>query len=199
MVHKVLLVDDEPHVTEGLKRSLRREPYEILCASSAEEGMRILARESIDVVISDEKMPGTSGAEFLSRVRKEYPDTIRMILSGQADLDAAIRAINEGEIFRFLTKPCSELELAMAVRHALQQKSLLSETQRLLRVAESQSATLKNLEEKHPGIARVNRSAEGAIILEDEDLDPEQLIRQISEELDKSMGRRSGPGTQNRE
>jgi len=90
MSHKVLIVDDEPHVTEGLKRVLRKEPYEILTASSANQALSILDREAIDVVISDDKMPGMSGSELLSIVSLDYPDTIRIMLTGHASLDKFI-------------------------------------------------------------------------------------------------------------
>jgi two-component system probable response regulator PhcQ len=73
----------------------------------------------VDVVISDEKMPGMSGSEFLSLVRQEYPDTIRIILTGYGSLESAIRAINEGEIYRLFTKPCNVIDLAITIRLAL--------------------------------------------------------------------------------
>lgn len=97
----ILLVDDEPNVTDALKRSMRNEPYELLTASSAASAQQILAGRHVDVVVSDEQMPGMAGSEFLSWVRAQFPHTIRMILSGQATLAAAIRAINEGEVYRF--------------------------------------------------------------------------------------------------
>jgi two-component system probable response regulator PhcQ len=102
-----------------LKDAFSREPYNILCADSAEEALPILAREQVDVVISDEKMPGMSGSEFLSLVRQEYPDTIRIILTGYGSLESAIRAINEGEIYRLFTKPCNVIDLAITIRLAL--------------------------------------------------------------------------------
>ena len=105
MQHKVMIIDDEPTITDTLKGVLSNEPYNILCADSAEQTLPILAREQVDVVISDEKMPGMSGSEFLSLVRQKYPDTIRIILTGHGSLESAIRAINEGEIYRFFTKP----------------------------------------------------------------------------------------------
>lgn len=122
MTHKVLFVDDEPLVTEALKRSLSEEEYKILTANSADEALDILAREPVDVVVADEKMPGMSGSEFLAAVCQEHPDTIRIMLTGQASLEAAVRSINEGEIYRFLTKPWNKDNLAITIRQALQQK-----------------------------------------------------------------------------
>ena len=119
MGHKVLFVDDQPNVIEGLKRVLRKEPYEILSASSAAEALDIMSQQPIDVVVSDEKMPGMSGSEFLFLVSQKYPDTVRMLLTGQASLDATIRAINQGEIYHCFTKPCNEADIATTIRQAL--------------------------------------------------------------------------------
>jgi len=86
----VLFVDDEPSFTDSLKRILRKEPYEILSAGSADEALMILDGQVVDVVVSDEKMPGMSGSEFLSIVSKRYPETIRIMLTGHASLDRYI-------------------------------------------------------------------------------------------------------------
>jgi len=118
----VLLVDDEPLITTTLKRVLRKEPYDICTANSGAEALQILARKPVDVIVSDERMPGMSGSEFLAVARQQYPDTARIILTGQANLEAAIRAINEGAICRFLTKPCKEDDLTLAIGEALRQK-----------------------------------------------------------------------------
>ncbi|HXG18064.1 MAG TPA: hybrid sensor histidine kinase/response regulator [Methylomirabilota bacterium] len=118
----VLLVDDEPLITTTLKRVLRKEPYDICTANSGAEALQILARKPVDVIVSDERMPGMSGSEFLAVARQQYPDTVRIILTGQANLEAAIRAINEGAICRFLTKPCKEDDLTFAINEALRQK-----------------------------------------------------------------------------
>ena len=96
MKHKVLFVDDEAVIRDMVKTAFANEPYGLITAGSAEEGLDILAAESVDVVISDEIMTGMSGSEFLSFVRKKYPDTIRIILTGKANLEAVIRAIREG-------------------------------------------------------------------------------------------------------
>ncbi len=122
MQHNVLIVDDEPTITNLLKDVFSSEPYGILSADSAEEALTLLDREDVDVVISDEKMPGMSGTEFLTVVRQKYPDTIRMILSGNASFESAIQAINEGEIYRFFTKPCNVFDLAITIREALKKK-----------------------------------------------------------------------------
>jgi two-component system probable response regulator PhcQ len=183
MPHKILLVDDEPHVTESLKRTLHKEPYEILSAQSANEALQILAREPVDVVISDERMPGMSGAKFLAFVYRDYPETIRIMLTGHANLDLAMRAINEGQIYRFLLKPCNEQEIRFTLRQALQQKDLAEKSRQLLQKVKQQSLVLNHLEKDHPGITRVERDSTGAIVIDDFGFDLDRLIQEITEEL----------------
>ncbi|HET6583186.1 MAG TPA: EAL domain-containing protein [Nannocystaceae bacterium] len=116
---RVLFVDDDPSVLGNVRRSLWREPLEVLTAGSGAAALAILADTIIDVVVSDEKMPEMGGAELLTRVRERHPDACRILLSGQADLDAALRAINEARVFRFLTKPCPPPVLAGCIWDAL--------------------------------------------------------------------------------
>ncbi len=191
MTSKVLFVDDENSVLEGLKRSLRKMDYEIFTASSPEKALSLLDRESIDVIVSDEKMPECSGVDFLAQVCREYPDIVRVLLTGNAQLDMAIRAINQGEIFRFLTKPCQEEDLHLTLRQAIQYRSLLSESYRLLETMKNQSDLLDDLERKEPGITKVKRDASGAIVLEDPFEDLDGFIRRMQSEVHK-VGKRLG-------
>ena len=138
----ILFVDDEPKVTEALKRALRREPYEFLTATSGTAALKILEDQYVDVVISDEQMPGMAGSVFLSMVRKQFPHTIRMVLSGQATLEAAVRAINEGQVYRFFLKPCNPTDLAFTIQQALSHKRLEEKCRRLLREYQRQAAVL---------------------------------------------------------
>ncbi len=187
MKQKVLIVDDERAVTELLQDVLSTEPYELMSASSAEEALAMLEQEQIDVVISDEKMPGISGTEFLAIVRERYPDTIRMILTGHASLDTAIKAINQGEIYRFFTKPCNVFDLAITIRQALQQRALMREAKRLLEMAKEQNSILEELEAKYPGITRVNRSRQGEVLMaEPTGSEEEDLILEIKGLLKKA-------------
>lgn len=164
MSNKVLLVDDDLYVIKALKRALHQEPYEILSANSAEEALDIMTKERIDLVVSDEKMPGMSGSEFFTIVCREYPDTIRIILTGQANLEVAIRAINEGEIYRFFTKPWNDIDLAITIRQALQQKELIAQNRLLVKNVREQSLILQELEKEYPGITRVKKASSGAIV-----------------------------------
>ena len=117
----ILLIDDEPFVLHALSRTLRRQPYEIVTARSAEEAVSILKSHKIDLVVSDENMPGMRGSELIAWIANEFPDVVRIVLTGQPDVPTMVSAINEGRVFRYFTKPCNELELAMAIREGLEQ------------------------------------------------------------------------------
>ena len=101
----VLAVDDEKSILNSLRRSLRKEPYKLFTAESGAEGLEILAAKEIQMVVSDQRMPNRSGTEFLSQVKKLYPDTVRVVLSGYAEAEAIVDSINRGEVFRFIGKP----------------------------------------------------------------------------------------------
>lgn len=132
MSHKILFVDDEADIRNLMKDALSRHSYHVLCSSSAKEALVILDKEHIDVVISDDQMPGMTGTEFLAVVQQKYPDTIRFILTGYESFETAVRAINEGGIYRFFSKPCNMIDLAMTIRQALQHRELLKENERLV-------------------------------------------------------------------
>ncbi|MDF1593404.1 MAG: response regulator [Desulfobacterales bacterium] len=170
MPHTILSVDDQQPLLDLLREALQRESYQVFCAASAEEALTILSRQQIDLIISDEKMPGMSGTKLLTIVRKKYPEIVRIMLTGHANLNAALRAINEGEVYRFFTKPCNLIELTVAIRQALQQKDLLKENQRLMDMVRKQSLSIKTMEKRYPGISKVKRDPGGAIII-DEDIE----------------------------
>lgn len=129
---KVLCVDDEPNILDGLQLHLRRK-YNVLTAPSGQEGLRLLESDpSIAVVVSDMRMPGMDGATFLARARQLLPDAARLLLTGYTDLDSAISAVNEGQVFRFLTKPCAPPNLMQAVSDAAEQHRLVTAERVLL-------------------------------------------------------------------
>ena len=128
----VLCVDDEPRILDGLKLTLRR-GFAVTTASSGAEGLEVLAAMSgATVVISDMRMPGMDGAAFLTKVREQWPDSTRLLLTGEPGRDAAIAAVNEGQIFRFLTKPCSPEKLIGSVEAAVRQYQLVTAEKLLL-------------------------------------------------------------------
>ena len=132
MVEKILFVDDEPSVLDGIRRMLHRE-FEMDTAIGAEEGLAaIFDHGPYAVVISDMRMPGLNGAQFLAHVRQISPETVKMLLTGYTDLSAAIDAVNEGNIFRFLTKPCEKEVLTNAIQEGLVQYRLVTAERNLL-------------------------------------------------------------------
>jgi two-component system probable response regulator PhcQ len=185
MTATILLVDDEPQVTDALKRALRREPYEFLTAISGAAAQDLLERHPVDVVISDEQMPGMSGSVFLSAVRKQFPHTIRMILSGQASLEAAVRAINEGEVYRFFLKPCNPTDLAFTIQQALTHRRLEEQSRRLLREYQRQASTLARLEHHSPEILHLHTDEQGAVVVDESDgeCDVNDLLSQIEQAM----------------
>ena len=170
MTHSILVVDDQQPLLDLLREALQRESYQVFCADSAEGALAILSQKPIDVIISDDKMPGMSGTELLRVARKTYPEAIRIILTGHANLHSALRAINEGEVYRFFTKPCNLIELTVTVRQALQQQDLLKENERLLTMVNKQALSIRAMEKRYPGISKVKRDPGGAIII-DEDIE----------------------------
>jgi len=115
---KVLCVDDEPHVVRALQWLLRKD-FEVHTASNAADGMRLLGQHDFDVVVSDQRMPGVTGVEFLRDVRTAAPRAMRILLTGYSDLDAMVRSVNESEIYRFVTKPWDIRELPQLVAEAV--------------------------------------------------------------------------------
>jgi len=132
MADKILFVDDEPAVLDGYKRILHKD-FDLNTATGGEQALaEIHEHGPYSVVISDMRMPGMNGAQFLARVRQTAPDTIRMLLTGHADLNAAMDAVNEGNIFRFLTKPCEKEVLGKAITTGLVQYRLVTAEKELL-------------------------------------------------------------------
>jgi FixJ family two-component response regulator len=128
---KILCLDDEPRVLEALRDRLRRQ-YDVITMSNGFAALKELATGEIPVVISDMRMPLLDGARFLTLARQHAPDTVRLVLTGQADVDAAIEAVNGGQIFRFLVKPCAQEVLVAAIEDAIEQHRLRTSERVLL-------------------------------------------------------------------
>ncbi len=138
----LLLVDDEQNIVSALKRLVRRDGYEILTANSGAEALEILEKNAVDVIISDQRMPGMTGVEFLSKVKELYPDTIRLMLSGYTELTSVTDAINEGAVFRFLTKPWDDEKLRASIKEAFQYKHYADDNHQLSLKAKESSFEL---------------------------------------------------------
>ena len=141
----LLLVDDEPGILSSLRRLLRPVGYKILIAESGKAGLAILEQETVDLVISDMRMPEMDGARFLEQVRLRWPATTRMLLTGYADVSSTIEAINRGEIYRYISKPWDDTDLTLVIRDALESLRLRNENARLLELTRAQNEELKDL------------------------------------------------------
>jgi EAL domain-containing protein (putative c-di-GMP-specific phosphodiesterase class I) len=120
MAQRVLFVDDDPNVLQGICRSMHGQSFEVLTAASAGEALILLAQNEIAVVVSDERMPEMGGSQFLGLVREQYPEAVRLLLTGQASVESTIEAINCAKVHRFLLKPCAPEDLAFTVEQALE-------------------------------------------------------------------------------
>ncbi len=167
MNNPILLVDDEPNVLSSLTRALFDEPYQVTCAQSGEEALELVATTPFKLVVSDERMNGMQGSELLAILKDRYPHTLRILLTGHATLEAAMKAVNQGEIYRFFTKPWNDTELKFAIRSAIERFDLEAENRRLLATIRSQAMEIKVLEKRYPGISRVERSEQGSFLLPD--------------------------------
>jgi response regulator RpfG family c-di-GMP phosphodiesterase len=140
----LLCVDDEPSILSALRR-LFRASYHVLTADSAAAALQLLEHESVDVVLSDMRMPEMDGAEFLAQVRRRNPDTVRLMMTGYADVASIMAAINGGEIYRYVTKPWRDSDIVLAVRHAFERLALQQERDRLAALTQQQNAALNAL------------------------------------------------------
>ena len=131
MERLLLLVDDEENITSALTRLLRRDGYTIFRANSGQEGLALLEQHRFGVIISDQRMPGMTGTEFLSKVKEQYPDTVRIVLSGYTEFNSITDAINRGAIYKFLTKPWEDDLLRAHIQEAFQRYEMKMENVRL--------------------------------------------------------------------
>ncbi|WP_332854134.1 EAL domain-containing protein [Duganella sp. S19_KUP01_CR8] len=128
---RLLLVDDEPNILAALKRLLRGDHYQIYTANDGPQGLAVLAEHPVDVIVSDQRMPGMLGADFLRKARELVPDTIRIMLSGYTELQSVTDAVNEGAIYKFLTKPWDDEQLRGHIADAFRVKEIADDNQRL--------------------------------------------------------------------
>jgi signal transduction histidine kinase len=140
--HCILVVDDEPDVVRSVQDLLRLH-YRVLGATRAQEGIALLEKEEIHIIMTDQRMPGMTGVEFLCQVRGDHPEAIRLLFTGYADIKAVVDAINQGNVFRYITKPWDPDELQLVIRQAAEQYDLLVERKRLLAELQSKNLALE--------------------------------------------------------
>lgn len=145
MTGAILCVDDEPHILSSLRRLFRSQGYEVVTADSAHAGLEVLATRQVDLIISDMRMPGMDGVEFLEQARQRCPDTLRLLLTGNADVRLILDAVNRGEIYRYITKPWDDHEMTLVVRHALERQNLERDRRRLEALSVAQNEQLREL------------------------------------------------------
>jgi serine/threonine-protein kinase len=165
---RILCVDDEPNILRSLKWMLQKD-FEVHIATSGQAGLMLVADHDFDVIISDQRMPGMMGSEFLREVRKRSPRSMRILLTGYSDLQAILRSVNEGEVFRFVSKPWKIDELPGVVAEA----ALIAQTRPI-------PAPIAETEEKHPTVAR---STETVLLVDDDEAIFDMLCREIGEQV----------------
>lgn len=163
----VLLVDDDPWALAALKHALAGDAYRIVATTEPLRALPLIEWEGVDVLISDLDMPGVDGVELLARVRELFPRVARILVTGKGSLEQVAKAINTGEVFRFLTKPVDETELREAVREAALRLEGLRRVVVAERAAAHRAKALASLEEQHPGIGTATRTS-GAYLISEE-------------------------------
>ena len=170
---KILCVDDEKNILKALRRLFMDEDnYEIPIAESGEEGLEVLEEEEgIRMVVSDYRMPGMNGVEFLHQVNEKWPETMRIVLSGYADTAAVVEAINQGRIYKFIPKPWNDEELLSTISAALQHQELQWENSKLT----------EELRKKNAELQKINENLENLVVKRTEALEIRNRVLQISQ------------------
>lgn len=173
---KIQLLDDEPQILKALQRTLRPHGWEIHAFDDVQQALNALIEHEYAVIVSDYKMPHLDGVTYLQFAKQRQPHAMRLLLTGHGDRQTMMQAINQAEIYRFISKPWEDYELEAALRAAIDLYGLRMENQRLLgQVRKQQSALdrqrqeLLRLEQENPGLTRVIRDADGAVLIDDLD------------------------------
>jgi response regulator RpfG family c-di-GMP phosphodiesterase len=153
----VLLVDDQPAVLRALGRMMTADGHNVLKAEDAAVALELLGREQVDVVVADIDMPGMNGVELVAQIRRLYPAVVRILLTGRATLSSTIDAINEGEVFRYVTKPWDAVDMRATLGQAAARVEESHRDKRAKATAERRQRLLEGIEEAFPGLTRVSR------------------------------------------
>lgn len=173
--YQILFVDDEPNVLKSMLRIFRQENYGLLTANSGQEALSIMDQEVVQVVISDHRMPDMNGTDLLREIKKRYPATIRIMLTGYADVDAVMGAVNDGAVYKFITKPWNDEDLRLTVGLALEQYDLIQENKTLKKKSSAQKNELKRLSR----FVNVHHSQLGSHLLRQGHIQQEQLEKAL--------------------
>ena len=175
--HNILILDDEENILSSLSRLLRTEDRQIHTVGNIQdalEKLKALGVGGVDLIISDNRLPDGQGVDFLVKVKQLYPDTIRILFTGYPDLDAAIHAINKGQVYRFITKPWENEELKLIVKQSLEYFDVLKDNKTLLKIAKQQAEWMENMQKKYPQVSKEDL-VQGSLYIIDE--------KQVSETL----------------
>lgn len=172
---KIQLVDDEPNILNALKRLLRPNGWEIHTYDNVESALGGLLEHNYAVIISDYQMPTADGVTYLQFAKQRQPNAVRLVLSAYGDRNSMIKAINQAEVYRYLSKPWDDYEVVAAIKSAIDIYELKTENQRLLdevnaqrRMIKAREQELLRLEKDNPGITRVQRDADGSVLIGDQ-------------------------------
>ncbi len=145
--HTILFVDDEENILHSLKRLLRKERYRILTATCGADGLEMLKKHEVHLVVTDQRMPGMSGTEFLAKVKENYPEIIRIVLSGYTEVDTITESINKGHIYKFMLKPWNDQNIKLEIKQALEQYDLMQVNKTLHEKLIEKNAELEKINE----------------------------------------------------
>lgn len=169
---KIQLLDDEPNILTALKRLLRPHGWEVHTYNNVEDALGGLLEHDYAVIISDYQMPTADGVTYLQFAKQRQPDALRLVLSAYGDRNSMIKAINQAEVYRYLSKPWDDYEVVAAIKSAIDLYELKRENRRLLEQVDAQKQLLRareqellRLEEENPGITRVQRDEDGSVII----------------------------------
>ncbi len=169
----LLLVDDEINILSALKRLLRQDKYDIVTANNGQEALEALKSGPVDVIVTDQRMPGMTGVEFLRLAKESYPDTVRIVLSGYTELQSVTDAVNEGAVYKFLTKPWDDGQLRGHVAEAFKRKEMADENLRL-----QQQLQLANL-----ALEDTNRELDKLLKLQEERIETDEVSLRVIHEI----------------
>ncbi|MCG2580131.1 MAG: response regulator [Marinobacter sp.] len=171
---KIQLVDDEPNILNALKRLLRPQGWEIHTFDNVEAALQGLLKHDYAVIVSDYQMPSADGVTYLQFAKQRQPDAMRLVLSAHGDRNSMIKAINQAEVYRYLSKPWDEYEVVAAIKSAIDLYELKTENRRLIAEVQAQrqmlwarEQELLRLESENPGITRVKRDTDGSVLISD--------------------------------
>ncbi|MGD9234781.1 MAG: response regulator [Desulfobacterales bacterium] len=162
--HTILVVDHEESFIEYIQRMMSDENYNLITVASGQEGLDVLEKQQVSMVISEYEIPLMNGLEFLEKVRIIYPNILTVMVTDRADIDLAIKAINEAGVYKFLLKPLDDIDFKNMIKKTLESLQVIKERDVLIRKVKTHESTLKDLEKRYPGITKVERDEDGYIL-----------------------------------